>query len=252
MLSKERIKRMKVLGIRIPEQEISSNMDRHTQNPFMGDTESQRYDKILKQIARHKQFGILIPDELVDELFKATKALENKSNVESIIDNGDIVTAKALGMAVPIQGNNAINKTTEVNRERHSQLFGIRKLGSKVKSIVQPEAETGLQKVNARMASTGLARLRKAIPRKTRITMILNAKHSAMITVFGIIINALMMMRNFNVTNDALYILNVEVNKIKGKLASGEPGQSDQGRTQLLGKIGEKMAESKAQVRGWC
>ena len=103
MLSKKSLKCMKTLGIRIAEQEISANMDRHTQNPFMGDTESQRYDKILKQIARHKQFGILIPDELVDELFKATKALEKKFNVESRIDNFEIATENALGMAVLIQ-----------------------------------------------------------------------------------------------------------------------------------------------------
>ena len=156
-----------------------------------------------------------------------------------------IATANALGMAIPIQENKVISKTIEANRGSSSQLIGIRKLSPKDRSIAQPKTEPGLQKVNARMASTGLARFRKAIPRKTRITMILNAKHSAMITVFGIIINALMMMRNFNVTNDALYILNVEVNKINGKCASGEPGQSDQGRTQLLETIGEKVVNQR-------
>ena len=208
MLSEKRLKCMKALGIKIHEQEMSANMNRHTQNTFMGDTESQCYNTLIKQITRHKQFGILIPGALTKELVKLAKSLKNKSNVESIIDNGKIATTKALGMAIPIQENKEINKTTEVNRERYSKLFGIRKLGSKVKSIVHPKAELELQKVNARIVSAGIAGLRADNVKKKKI-------------------------------------LNVKVNKIKGKLASRETGRSDQGRTQQLGTIDEKVVDQR-------
>ena len=85
MLSNKRLKCMKALGIRIPEQEISANMDRHIENPFVGNnernhmdrhtknpiignTKSQHYNKISKRISRLKRFDILIQDKINDEL----------------------------------------------------------------------------------------------------------------------------------------------------------------------------------------
>ena len=116
MLSKTRLKCLKALGIEIPEVELivnmdmhtkspfmgntesqhmdrhtknpfmgntkSQHMDRHTENPIMGNTKSRHYNKLVKKIARHKQLGILIPDELIDELAKVAKLLKAKTNVE--------------------------------------------------------------------------------------------------------------------------------------------------------------------------
>ena len=69
----------------------------------------------MKRISRHKQFGIPIPDELIDELAKAAKVIKAKTNVESIIDNGKIVRVKALGMKIPKQASKAISEPMEVN-----------------------------------------------------------------------------------------------------------------------------------------
>ena len=65
-----------------------------------------------------------------------------------------------------------------------------------------------MQKVNARMASTGLA--------------------------------------GFRADNvETKHLLNVEVNKTKETLASGDPHQSNQGKKQLLGAIGEKVVDQR-------
>lgn len=132
-------------------------MDRHTENPIMGNTKSQHYNRLVKRIARHKQFGIPILHELIDELAKSDKVLKAKTNVESNSMNGKIARVKALWIIFSIQEGKAVSKTIEVNSDWSSKIFCIRKLSSKVKSTAHPKAEPGVQKVNARMANTGLA-----------------------------------------------------------------------------------------------
>ena len=137
----------------------SQHMDSHTENPIMGNTKSQHYNKLVKRIARDKQLDITIPDELHDEL---ARALNARINVESRLGNVQIARMKALEMTVSKQANKAISKFIEVNNgklshEDRMKLFGIRKLRSNFKTTAQSKAESELQNVKSRMASTGLA-----------------------------------------------------------------------------------------------
>ena len=86
MLSEQRIKCLKVLGLEVKVVQGSatlqvvqgSAMKRHTQIPIAGNTESHKdYNELLRKVARHKKYGIPIPDELHAEVARIAAELKN-------------------------------------------------------------------------------------------------------------------------------------------------------------------------------
>ena len=97
MLSEKRITLLKALGLRVPvvqgsaaEQVVQgiateqivqgSAMRRYTKIPIAGNTKTHKtYNELLRKIARHKQFFIPIPDELLAEFARIAAEIVAKA-----------------------------------------------------------------------------------------------------------------------------------------------------------------------------